>query len=48
MDNAAQSIASAPLPTKKTLRQRQSLFFQAGRFISINARIMLMVLKGSH
>jgi hypothetical protein len=48
MDNAAQSIAAAPLPTKKTLRQRRRLSFQLWRFLVLNTRIFLMVLKGSH
>jgi len=48
MDNATQSIAEAPLPTAKTLRQRRSLVFQFWRFVALNARIFFMVLKGSH
>ncbi|MBU6496493.1 MAG: hypothetical protein KGR42_08830 [Acidobacteria bacterium] len=46
--NAEEAIASAPLPTKATLRRRQNLLFQAWRFVSLNLRMYLMVLKGNH
>jgi hypothetical protein len=45
---ADRSIAAAPMPTAGTLRQRQSVIIQAGRFAILNARILRMVLKGHH
>lgn len=45
---ADRSIAAAPMPTASTLRQRQSVIIQAGRFAILNARILRMVLKGHH
>ncbi|MBK6885283.1 MAG: hypothetical protein IPH03_01680 [Tetrasphaera sp.] len=41
-------LSKAPLPTAKTLRQRQSIPIQLTRFAVFNARIMRMVLKGDH
>ena len=41
-------VSVAPLPTQQTLRRRQSIPVQAGRFAVFNARIMRMVLKGHH
>jgi hypothetical protein len=41
-------LSTAPLPTGKTLKMRQSLPFQLTRFLSFNARIMRMVIKGHH
>lgn len=41
-------LSKAPLPTRKTLKMRQSLPFQFTRFLSFNSRIMRMVLKGHH
>jgi hypothetical protein len=48
MDNVNERIASAPLPTTKTLRRRQSLGFQGWRFAALNLRIVKMVAKGHH
>jgi hypothetical protein len=48
MDDAARSIASAPLPTEQTLRRRKSLFFQVWRFAALNLRMLTMITKGSH
>ena len=41
-------LSKAPLPTGRTLKMRQSLPFQFTRFLSFNARIMRMVVKGHH
>ena len=41
-------LSKAPLPTAKTLRRRRSLPYQLTRFVSFNARIMRMVLRGDH
>ena len=48
MDDATRSIASAPLPTARTLRRRKSLFFQVLRFAALNLRMVSMITKGSH
>ena len=48
MDDATRSIASAPLPTGKTLRRRKSLPFQVWRFAALNLRMLTMITKGSH
>jgi hypothetical protein len=48
MDDAEKSIASAPLPTEKTLRRRKNLFLQAWRFAALNLRMLTMITKGSH
>lgn len=37
---------SAPVPTPLTLAMRKNLLVQAVRFVAIDARIMMMVLKG--
>lgn len=39
-------LSKAPLPTKATLRRRQSLVGQFFRFVAYDLRIMRMVLKG--
>lgn len=41
-------LTKAPLPTAGTLRRRRSIPYQLTRFAVFNARIMRMVLKGSH
>jgi hypothetical protein len=46
MDKVNERIAGAPVPTKKTLRRRQSLGFQGWRFAALNLRIVKMVAKG--
>ena len=38
-------LGTAPLPTERTLRTRQSLPVQAYRFIAFSVRLMRMVLK---
>ncbi|MBK6871591.1 MAG: hypothetical protein IPJ14_01970 [Kineosporiaceae bacterium] len=45
---ADRAIAAAPLPTPRTIRARQNLLIQLGRFVVLNTRIMRMVLKGDH
>lgn len=44
MSDVNAQIASAPLPTAKTLRMRTSLPLQLWRFLSINLRMYRMVL----
>lgn len=39
-------LSSAPLPTARTLRRRQSLPAQFVRFVSFSTRIMRMVAGG--
>ncbi len=48
MEDANESIARAPLPTEKTLRQRKNLFTQAMRFAAINLKMIKMIRKGHH
>jgi len=48
MDTGNANIAVAPLPDQRTLKRRQSIPLQAWRFVLMNLRIVLMVLKGSH
>ena len=48
MDNTTNGIASAPLPTGKTLRRRKNLIFQMWRFAALNLRMLTMITKGSH
>ena len=48
MDNAESSIAQAPMPTEKTVRDRISLPKQAIRFAVINLRMVKMIRKGHH
>jgi hypothetical protein len=46
MGYADESIASAPMPTEKTLRARRNLAFQFWRFIMINLKMIKMIRKG--
>jgi hypothetical protein len=46
MSDIDERIASAPLPTAKTLKQRSSLPVQAWRFVRINARMIRMIRRG--
>ena len=39
----AERIADAPLPTPVTLRMRQNIFVQFGRFIRINLKMMRII-----
>ena len=48
MDDADRSIAEAPLPTQKTLRQRKNVPFQVLRFIAFNIRMLKMVTRAHH
>lgn len=48
MSEVERSIAEAPLPTKGTLRRRQSLAYQVGRFIAFNSRMLRMVTRAHH
>ena len=45
MDDAEASIASAPLPTAKTLRVRKNLFLQFERFLVINMKMLKIIRK---
>jgi len=46
MDTAEERIASAPLPTERTLRHRSNIPFQLWRFAVINLRMLRMIRKG--
>ncbi len=35
-----------PLPTRRTLRRRQSLPLQFGRFVALNVKMLRMVFRG--
>ncbi|WP_156622551.1 MULTISPECIES: hypothetical protein [unclassified Mycobacterium] len=39
----AERIADAPLPTPATLRMRQNVFVQLGRFIRINLKMLRII-----
>ncbi|WP_165606972.1 hypothetical protein [Mycobacterium mantenii] len=39
----AERIADAPLPTAATLRMRQSILVQFGRFIRINLKMLRII-----
>ena len=47
MDTTDESIATAPLPTSKTLRVRKSLIAQLVRFMAINLK-MLKIIRKDH
>lgn len=47
MDETEANIASAPLPTDKTLRARKNLFIQFGRFLAINTK-MFKIIRREH
>lgn len=40
------AFPAAPVPTPATLAMRKNLVVQFARFVAIDARIMMMVLKG--
>ncbi|MGB7983307.1 MAG: hypothetical protein WCF36_21200 [Candidatus Nanopelagicales bacterium] len=48
MDTTQASIAKAPLPTEKTVRNRTNLAVQTWRFAAVNVRMIKMILKGHH
>jgi hypothetical protein len=45
MDTTQSDIERAPLPTAKTLRARQGLLVQVGRFIAINLKMAKIIRK---
>ena len=45
MDHTDADIASAPLPTERTLRARSSLLAQFGRFVAINLKMAKIIRK---
>ena len=45
--HAAEMVAAAPMPTPKTLANRENVFFQVFRFAAINLK-MIRVIKSSH
>ena len=45
MDDTEASVASAPLPTAKTLRARKNLCIQFGRFLVINSKMLKIIRK---
>ena len=45
MDHTADDIASATLPTAKTLGARTSLIAQFGRFLAINLKMVKIIRK---
>lgn len=48
MDATTSSIASAPLPTARTLRLRSNVPYQLYRFAAINIKMIGVILKGHH
>lgn len=44
----AERIADAPLPTRATLRMRQSLAIQFWRFVRINLKMLRIIYSGEH
>jgi hypothetical protein len=42
----ADRIASAPLPTPRTLRRRQNVLLQLGRFAAINLKMIAIIRRG--
>ena len=48
MENPNESIARAPLPTEKTLKQRSNLLIQLTRFCAINVKMVKMIRPGHH
>ncbi len=45
MDDTEANIASAPLPTAKTLQARKNLGIQLGRFLVINMKMLKIIRK---
>jgi len=45
MDHTTHDIASAPLPTAKTLRARTGLLVQFERFLAINLKMAKIIRK---
>lgn len=40
------SLSAAPLPTKGTLRRRQSLIYQLARFAALNLKMIRVIRRG--
>ncbi len=47
MDETESDIASAPLPTSKTLRARKNLLIQFGRFVAINTKMVRVIRRAA-
>ena len=45
MDHTTDDIASAPLPTARTLRARTNLLVQLARFFAINLKMAKIIRK---
>lgn len=41
-------LSGAPRPIEKTLKMRKNIIFQVWRFVSLNIRMVAMILKGDH
>lgn len=41
-------LSKAPLPDERTLRKRNSFFYQVGRFIALDFKMMKVIFKKSH
>jgi hypothetical protein len=48
MDDTDANISNAPLPTEWTLRARQSVIVQLGRFAAINLKMLRIIRKERH
>lgn len=44
--SADEAIASAPLPTPKTLKRRRNVPLQLIRFVAINVKMMRVIARG--
>jgi hypothetical protein len=44
--DTTESIASAPLPTARTLRMRRSLPYQLVRLVAINIKMIKIITRG--
>ena len=47
MEPVYASFDGSPMPTKRTLRGRNNLFFQLIRFAAINLKMLRVIGKGS-
>lgn len=43
---ADEAIASAPLPTERTLRRRRNVLVQVVRFVAINLKMIRVIARG--
>jgi hypothetical protein len=48
MTDTDERIATAPLPTARTLRMRTNLLVQAWRFVVVNLRMARMIRRSHH